>query len=83
MRARLLQIVHLTERAVRREVEIERPSGEAIVEERTRIARELHDIVSHGLSVMVVQAAGAESALEDAPWNPLIPGRAAPGRARR
>src|SRR5690606_32686353 len=31
------------------------------------IARELHDIVSHGLSVVVVQAAAAEPAVEDAP----------------
>ena len=35
----------------------------AVTQERMRIARELHDIVSHGLSLMIVQAAAAELAL--------------------
>lgn len=67
MRARLLDVSRMTERATRLQFEREQEAAAAVVEERARIARELHDIVSHSLTVMVVQAAGAEPAVRDAP----------------
>jgi signal transduction histidine kinase len=39
----------------------------AVVEERSRIARELHDVVAHAVSVIVVQADGAQYAIRDNP----------------
>lgn len=52
---------------VRLEVEKEERARQAADEERARIARELHDVISHGVSVMVVQAAAAEQVLATDP----------------
>jgi len=39
----------------------------AVLDERARISRELHDVVAHGLSVVVLQAQGGAAALEQRP----------------
>jgi len=40
---------------------------QAVLEERARIARDLHDVLSHTVSVMVVQAAAADDVFESSP----------------
>ena len=60
LRGQRKQATLLALRAERLEQEREQSARLAVAEERLRIARELHDIVAHSLSVIVVQAqAGA------------------------
>ena len=49
------------------ERERERTAHLAVDEERARIARELHDVVAHGLSVIAIQSDAAEAALDKDP----------------
>jgi len=53
----------------------------AVSEERARIARELHDVVAHGVSVIAVQADAAEAALEHDPARAATPLRSIRGSA--
>jgi signal transduction histidine kinase len=54
----------LSDKADRLEREQEKQAQLAVAQERARIARELHDVVAHNVSVMVVQAAAARRMID-------------------
>jgi signal transduction histidine kinase len=57
----------LHEAAIVAREEQERERDRAVADERRRIAREMHDVVAHSVSVMVVQAGGARRILDRDP----------------
>jgi len=67
MRYRRAYYTNLEDRAARLEAERDAQAQIAAAAERARIARELHDVVAHNVSVMVVQADGASYALGSDP----------------
>jgi signal transduction histidine kinase len=67
VRRRRREAVALTQRAATAEREAEVRAIAAVADERARIARELHDLVSHNIGVVVLQAQGAQRALDDDP----------------
>ena len=67
LRTRRLYVAELAARAARAEREHEERAANAAAQERSRIAREMHDILAHSVSVMVVQAEAAEEMLDRDP----------------
>jgi signal transduction histidine kinase len=57
----------LTEKAEREQIAREEEERSAVALERTRVARELHDVLAHNLSVMVIQASAARRVVEHNP----------------
>ncbi len=67
LRARGEYLRVLQERAEQLEREQQVEAERAVAKERTRIARELHDIVAHQVSVMTVQAGAAKTIVDNNP----------------
>jgi signal transduction histidine kinase len=67
IRARRQRETLLEERAVVLEREREERARAAVAEERTRIARELHDVVAHAISVIILQGRGGRRLLHEDP----------------
>ncbi len=67
LRSARLGAIAVAERAVRLEREREQQAELVAAAERARIAREMHDVIAHGLSVMIVQADGAAYVVDTSP----------------
>jgi signal transduction histidine kinase len=65
--ARRREVDGLHERAERLDRERELLADRAVAEERVRIAQELHDVVAHNVSLMVVRAQGLGATVEEEP----------------
>ncbi|GAA2379534.1 sensor histidine kinase [Nonomuraea africana] len=66
-RNRRAYLDQLHARAQDLERERDQQAALAVAAERGRISRELHDVVAHGLSIMVIQAQGGDAALDHRP----------------
>lgn len=67
LRTRRQYLIELEEKAARTEEQQAAEAERAVAQERARIARELHDVVAHSMSVMVVQAGAARRVLDRDP----------------
>jgi signal transduction histidine kinase len=82
VRSRRAYVRAIEEKAARLERERETQSQRATAEEQARIARELHDVIAHALSVIVVQAGAAVDAFEFDPLRARDPIREVDRSAR-
>src|SRR5437773_2029941 len=64
LRDRRLLAALMRDRALELERERDTVARLAVAEERARIAREVHDVIAHSVSLMVVQAGAAEDVLD-------------------
>ena len=80
--SRRAYVREIEEKADRLEHGREADARRAAAEEQARIARELHDVVAHALSVIVVQAAAADDVFEVEPARAREPIRAIETAAR-
>jgi signal transduction histidine kinase len=90
LRHRVLRGDRLEARTAQLEAQREEQIRAAVADERARIARELHDIVAHSVSLMVLQAGAARQALDRQPDKARAPllsveatGRSAMSELRR
>jgi signal transduction histidine kinase len=67
VRQRRVHAAELEDRTARLERERDEKARQAAIQERLRIARELHDVVAHSLSVIGIQAGAARLVLDAAP----------------
>jgi signal transduction histidine kinase len=72
LRTRRAYVAELRDRAARLEAQEGERATRAVVDERLRIARELHDVIGHSISLIAIQA---EAAARSARSNPqAVPG---------
>lgn len=67
VKARRARRLASIERARRLELERDERARSAVAEERLRIARDLHDVVAHSMSVIAVQAGVAHHVIDERP----------------
>jgi signal transduction histidine kinase len=83
VRTRRAYLRAVEERAAQLEREHEANARRAAAEEQARIAREVHDVVAHNLSVIVVQATAADAVFDSEPTDARRAVRAIGSTARR
>jgi signal transduction histidine kinase len=67
VRARRTYVAGLAEQAAQRQRETEERAQRSVAEERLQIARELHDVVAHSLSVIAVQSGVGRHVIDTQP----------------